>query len=136
MNGALQSMYNHDPWVTLTYFMARSTEVAYPRSHVGVYRTIGPLVAIYIKLICLFGITMLISCTRYYEICCEITYQTSWFPDWDNSNENQESVSKQCVDNVYPAKPNFTLKSDSYHEYLKLHFSPSKHVKATKTLRE
>ena len=33
---------NHDPGMTLTYFMARSAEVAYPRSQVSVYRTIGP----------------------------------------------------------------------------------------------
>ena len=31
--------------MTLTYFMARSAEVAYPRSQVSVYRTIGPLVS-------------------------------------------------------------------------------------------
>ena len=37
-------LYNHDLWMTLIYFMARSPEVAYPRSHVNVYRTIGPLV--------------------------------------------------------------------------------------------
>ena len=43
--GALQSLYNHDPQMTLTYFMARSAEVAYPRSQVSVYRTIGPLVS-------------------------------------------------------------------------------------------
>ena len=36
---------NHDPGMTLTYFMARSAEVAYPRSQVSVYRTIGPLVS-------------------------------------------------------------------------------------------
>ena len=35
---------NHDPGMTLTYFMARSTKVTYPRSQVSVYRTIGPLV--------------------------------------------------------------------------------------------
>ena len=35
---------NHDPGMTLTYFMARSTQVAYPRSQVSIYRTIGPLV--------------------------------------------------------------------------------------------
>ena len=35
---------NHDPGMTLTYFMARSAEVACPRSQVSVYRTIGPLV--------------------------------------------------------------------------------------------
>ena len=35
---------NHDPGMTLTYFMARSAEFAYPRSQVSVYRTIGPLV--------------------------------------------------------------------------------------------
>ena len=34
---------NHDPGMTLTYFMARSTNVAYHRSQVNVYRTIGPL---------------------------------------------------------------------------------------------
>ena len=44
VNGALQSLYNHDPRMTLTYFMARSAEVAYPRSQVSFYRTIGPLV--------------------------------------------------------------------------------------------
>ena len=27
--------------MTLTYFMARSAEVAYPRSQVSIYRTIG-----------------------------------------------------------------------------------------------
>ena len=32
INGALQSLYNHDPRMTLTYLMARSAEVAYPRS--------------------------------------------------------------------------------------------------------
>ena len=31
---------NHDPGMTLTYFMGRT----YPRSQVSVYRTIGPLV--------------------------------------------------------------------------------------------
>ena len=35
---------SHDPRLTFTYFMARSVEVAYPRSQVSVYRTIGPLV--------------------------------------------------------------------------------------------
>ena len=30
--------------MTLTYFMARSAEVAFPSSQVSVYRTIGPLV--------------------------------------------------------------------------------------------
>ena len=30
--------------MTLTYFVARSGSVAYPRSKVSVYRTIGPLV--------------------------------------------------------------------------------------------
>ena len=44
VNGALQSLYNHAPWMTLTYFMARSAEVAHPRSQVSIYRTIGPLV--------------------------------------------------------------------------------------------
>ena len=44
VNGALQSLYNHDPQMTLTYFMARSANVAYPRIQVSVYRTIGPLV--------------------------------------------------------------------------------------------
>ena len=34
----------NDPGMTLTYFMARSAEVAYSRSQVSVYRTIGPLV--------------------------------------------------------------------------------------------
>ena len=34
--------------MTLTYFMARSAEVAYPRSQVSVYRTIGPLVLIFV----------------------------------------------------------------------------------------
>ena len=38
---------NHDPGMTLTYFMSRSTLVAYARSQVSVYRTIGPLVRIY-----------------------------------------------------------------------------------------
>ena len=42
--GALQSLNNHDPRLTLTYLMARSAEIAYPRSQVSVYRTIGPLV--------------------------------------------------------------------------------------------
>ena len=36
---------NHDPGMTLIHFMARSTEVTYPRSQVSVYRTIGPLVS-------------------------------------------------------------------------------------------
>ena len=36
---------NHDPGMTLTYFMARSAEVAYCISQVSVYRTIGPLVS-------------------------------------------------------------------------------------------
>ena len=31
---------NHDPGLTLTHFMARSTYVTYPRSQVSVYRTI------------------------------------------------------------------------------------------------
>ena len=44
VNGALQSLYNHDPRMILTYFMAKSAEVAYPRSQVSVHRTIGPLV--------------------------------------------------------------------------------------------
>ena len=35
---------HHDLGMTLTYFMARSAEVAYPRSQVSHYRTIGPLV--------------------------------------------------------------------------------------------
>ena len=35
---------NHDPGMTLTYFTTRSTLVAYPRSHVSVYRTNGSLV--------------------------------------------------------------------------------------------
>ena len=35
---------NHDPGMTLTYFTVKSTEVAYPRSQVSIYRTIGPLV--------------------------------------------------------------------------------------------
>ena len=35
---------NHDPGMTLTYFTAKSTLVAYPRSQVSVYRTIGPQV--------------------------------------------------------------------------------------------
>ena len=35
---------NNDPGMTLTHLMARSTYVAYPRSQVSVYRTIGPLV--------------------------------------------------------------------------------------------
>ena len=29
--------------MTLTYFMARSAEVPYPKSQVSVYRTIGPV---------------------------------------------------------------------------------------------
>ena len=45
VNGTLQNLYNHDPRMTLTYFfMTRSAEVAYPRSQVSIYRTIGPLV--------------------------------------------------------------------------------------------
>ena len=40
---------NHDPGMTLTYFMARLTYVAYPRSKVSVYRTIGPLVLILLQ---------------------------------------------------------------------------------------
>ena len=47
VNGALQSLYNHDLRITLTYFMAWSGYVAYPRSQVSVYRTIGPLVLIH-----------------------------------------------------------------------------------------
>ena len=43
-NEALQSLYNHDPRMTLTYFMERSAEVTYSRFQVSVYRTIGPLV--------------------------------------------------------------------------------------------
>ena len=43
VNGALQSLYYHVPQMTLTYFMTRSAEFAYPRSQVSVYRTIGPL---------------------------------------------------------------------------------------------
>ena len=44
VNGALQSLYNHDPWMTLTYFMARSAEVTYPRSQVSIYcHFTGPL---------------------------------------------------------------------------------------------
>ena len=35
---------NHDPGMTLTYLMARSTFVAYARSQVSLYMTIGPLV--------------------------------------------------------------------------------------------
>ena len=35
---------NHDLRMTLTYLIARSTWVAYPRSQVSVYRTITPLV--------------------------------------------------------------------------------------------
>ena len=31
-------------FMTITYFMARSAEVTYPRSQMSVYRTIGPLV--------------------------------------------------------------------------------------------
>ena len=46
VNGALQSLYNHDLQMTFTYLMARSAEVAYPRSQVSIYRTIGPLVYI------------------------------------------------------------------------------------------
>ena len=41
---ALQSLFNHDPRMILTYCMARSAEVGYPRSQVSVYRTIRPLV--------------------------------------------------------------------------------------------
>ena len=37
-------IHAYDPGMTLTYFMARSAEVAYPRSQVSVNRTIGPLV--------------------------------------------------------------------------------------------
>ena len=48
VNGALQSLYYHDPQMTLTYFMTRSAEFAYPRPQVSVYRSIGPLV-IYAK---------------------------------------------------------------------------------------
>ena len=33
--------------MTLTYFMARSAEVAYPRSQVSIYRSIGPLVLVF-----------------------------------------------------------------------------------------
>ena len=33
----------HGPVMTLTDFMAMSAEVAYPRSQMRVYRTIGPL---------------------------------------------------------------------------------------------
>ena len=32
--------------MALTYFMARSAEVAYPRSQVSVYRTLGPMVMV------------------------------------------------------------------------------------------
>ena len=46
VNGALQSLYNHDPRMTLIYFMARSAEVAYSRSQVSVYKAISPLVII------------------------------------------------------------------------------------------
>ena len=35
---------NHDPGMTLTHFMARSTYITYPSTQVSVYRTIGPLV--------------------------------------------------------------------------------------------
>ena len=35
---------NHDPGITLTYFMAMSAEVANPRFQVSVYMTIVPLV--------------------------------------------------------------------------------------------
>ena len=49
VNGALQSLYNHDPRMALTYFMARSAEVAYSRSQVSVYRTIGPLVYVMLE---------------------------------------------------------------------------------------
>ena len=42
---ALYKVYiNHDPGMTLICCMARSAEVAYPRSQVSIYRTIGPLV--------------------------------------------------------------------------------------------
>ena len=41
----------YDPGMTLTYFMARSTEVDYPRSQVSVYMTIVPLVnSIFIRI--------------------------------------------------------------------------------------
>ena len=39
---------NHNPGMTLANFMARSAEDAYPRSQVSVYRTIDPLVLIYV----------------------------------------------------------------------------------------
>ena len=52
MNGALQVCINRDPGMTLTYFMARSAEVAYCISKVSVYRTIGSLVFIYYLLFC------------------------------------------------------------------------------------
>ena len=44
VNRALQSVYNHDPRMTLTYLMVRSAEVAYPKSQASVYRTIGHLI--------------------------------------------------------------------------------------------
>ena len=44
---------NHDPGMTLTYFMARSTYVTYPRSQVSVDGTIGALV-FYLLSTCLF----------------------------------------------------------------------------------
>ena len=50
VNRALQNLYNHDPRMTLTYFVARSAEVAYPRSQVSVYRTIGSLVLRFLAL--------------------------------------------------------------------------------------
>ena len=36
INGALQSLYHHEPRMTLTYFMARSAEVAYPQAQVSI----------------------------------------------------------------------------------------------------
>ena len=38
---------NHDPGMTLTHFMTRSTLCTYLRSQVSVYRTIGPLVPLF-----------------------------------------------------------------------------------------
>ena len=50
---------NHDPGMTLTYCMARSAEVAYPRSQVSVYRTIGPLVHYYVADLLLYIVSFL-----------------------------------------------------------------------------
>ena len=56
--------------MTLTYLMARSAEVAYPRSQVSVNRTIGPLVG--------FLMHRLIS--DYFKIVKEVhVLSQSWF---------------------------------------------------------